>query len=435
MADGNLDRRETLAQFFSVARGRADLSVIDERIESAAVIDGIHMLQLICAMLIASIGLNINSTEAVIGAMLICPLMGSVVDLAYAVATMKPGAFQRALMGLTIQVVVCLATSTLYFSITPLGQKTAYLQSFAETTIWTLIIALVGGFAGGLGISRHETPSTLISGVAVATALMPPLCTVGYGLASANALHALYALYLFFVNVVFIGLGAEIVFMGLGIPLMADYNGDGVTDNDEKKVATKKQKILRFCILVFAVFFSIPCIYYTQDKITISLNEGNITVVQDTYKVEFTTAQLKALIDDYVDFYVADEHFFNDETQALETRVVATVVCGEIPSERTQGKVEELILLNSANISNVVFMKKVGDKWIGDPRNSYEVIEEEVPLTGSDKDQKAEPLEKVVEDIKKDVRDKAEEAQAISEALQESKEEAVAEPGSTDQAT
>jgi hypothetical protein len=230
------------------------------------------------------------------------------------------------------------------------------------------------------------------------------------------------------VNVVFIGLGAEVVFMGLGIPLMADYNGDGVTDITERQLATRKQRWLRRFLLVFAVVFSIPCIYYTQDKISVTLTEGNLTVVQDSYKVEFTTAQLKALIDDYVDYYVADEHFFNSKTQALETRVVATVVCNEIPDERTQGKVEELILLNSTNISNVVFMKKVGDQWLGDAREVHDVIEEEVIVSEHNVDEEKEK-EAAGDEAEKPADAKPEkEADATAEATGPEKEATPAEP-------
>lgn len=387
MAPEPIDHKETLGQFFSVARGRADLGVINDRIESAARIDGIHMLQLICAMLIASIGLNINSTEAVIGAMLICPLMGSVIDLAYATATMKRGAFAQAFFGLVVQVIVCVATSTLYFALSPLNQTTSYLQAMAEATVWDLIIALVGGFAGGLGISRHETPSTLIAGVAVATALMPPLCTVGYGLADANPAHALYALYLFFVNVVFIGLGAEVVFMGLGIPLQADYNEDGVTDADEIRLARRRQRHLRRAILIFAIATAVPCIIYTQDLISVTISQGNIKVVQDTHRVEITSDQIKALLDDdYVDYFVADESFMNEETESLDSRVVATVLCRSMPSQKMQADIGELIALNNTDVSAVYFLDEERNRWSerDEPKDEPQEPAEETAQTAQD---------------------------------------------------
>ena len=189
---------------FDMHKGRAKYSTIRDRILGSARLDGIHMFQLIAAMLIASIGLNTNSTEAVIGAMLICPLMGSVLAMAYAVASIDMHVLRHAVGGILLQCGICLVTSTLYFLISPLSNETSELLTNSTATIWDVLIALVGGFAGALGLSRRQEPQTLLAGVAVATALMPPLCSVGYGLSLGDFVHAGTSLYEFLINVLFI---------------------------------------------------------------------------------------------------------------------------------------------------------------------------------------------------------------------------------------
>jgi len=148
--------RHTIKRFFNVREGRASYEGIHKRIMAGTRIDGLHVCQLIAAMIIASIGLNVDSTEAIVGAMLICPLMGSVLAIAYAVATVDSKLLKSAVSGILIQFGVCLVTSTIYFVISPLAGETSKLLSNSNPTIWDVLIALVGGFAGALGMSRDS---------------------------------------------------------------------------------------------------------------------------------------------------------------------------------------------------------------------------------------------------------------------------------------
>ena len=104
--------------------------------------------------------------------------------MAYGIATLDREITVEAVAGLALQMAFCLVTSTLYFKLSPLGTTTAAIIDNSTPTVWDLAVALAGGFAGGLGNSRDQEPATLIAGVAVATALMPPLCAAGYGIAS-----------------------------------------------------------------------------------------------------------------------------------------------------------------------------------------------------------------------------------------------------------
>ena len=172
-----------LRRAFNIREGRAPYHVIRKRFVNGARLTGSHLCILIIAMLIASIGLDIDSDIAIVGAMLICPLMGSVLAMAYGIATLDREITVEAVASLALQMVFCLITSTLYFKLSPLGTTTAAIIDNSTPTVWDLAVALAGGFAGGLGNSRDQEPATLIAGVAVATALMPPLCAAGYGIA------------------------------------------------------------------------------------------------------------------------------------------------------------------------------------------------------------------------------------------------------------
>ena len=219
-----------LKRAFNIREGRAPYHVIRKRFVNGARLTGSHLCILIIAMLIASIGLDIDSDIAIVGAMLICPLMGSVLAMAYGIATLDREITVEAIASLALQMVFCLITSTLYFKLSPLGTTTAAIIDNSTPTVWDLAVALAGGFAGGLGNSRDQEPSTLIAGVAVATALMPPLCAAGYGIAIASGSLFLSALYEFGINVVFIALAAEAVLLLLRVPLKRDLNGDGIND-------------------------------------------------------------------------------------------------------------------------------------------------------------------------------------------------------------
>ena len=158
---------------------------------------------LMCAIFIASIGLNMNSTAVIIGAMLISPLMTPIVGLGFGLAIFDTRLIKQSLEVLLTQVLVSLLVSTLYFWISPLSYASSELIARTSPTIWDVLIAIAGGIAGMIG-SRKKEANNIVPGVAIATALMPPICTAGYGLANGNVRFLLGALYLFLINCVFI---------------------------------------------------------------------------------------------------------------------------------------------------------------------------------------------------------------------------------------
>ena len=160
-------------------------------------------LILMCSIFIASIGLNMNSTAVVIGAMLISPLMTPIVGLGFGLAIFDTRLIKQSLEVLFTQVLVSLLVSTLYFWISPLSYASSELIARTSPTIWDVLIAIAGGIAGFIG-SRKKEANNIVPGVAIATALMPPICTAGYGLANGNVRFLFGALYLFLINCVFI---------------------------------------------------------------------------------------------------------------------------------------------------------------------------------------------------------------------------------------
>src|SRR5690554_1883934 len=179
---------------------------------------------LIFSIFVASIGLNVSSTAVVIGAMLISPLMGPIVGIGLAVAINDVETMRRSFVNLGVMVFLSVLTAFLYFKLSPLTEETPELIARTYPTILDVLIAIFGGLGLIVAKTKSGTMASVIFGVAIATALMPPLCTVGYGLAIGNASYAGGALYLFSINAVFIALSTFIVSKILRFPLVRYAN-------------------------------------------------------------------------------------------------------------------------------------------------------------------------------------------------------------------
>lgn len=179
---------------------------------------------LIFSIFVASIGLNVSSTAVVIGAMLISPLMGPIVGIGLGVSINDVGMMRRSLINLGVMVFLSVLTAFLYFKLSPLTEETPELLARTYPTILDVLIAIFGGLGLIVAKTKSGTIASVIFGVAIATALMPPLCTVGYGLAVGNASYAGGALYLFSINAVFIALSTFIVSKILRFPMVTYAN-------------------------------------------------------------------------------------------------------------------------------------------------------------------------------------------------------------------
>ncbi|MDE7230942.1 MAG: DUF389 domain-containing protein [Oscillospiraceae bacterium] len=248
---------------FDMRKDTMDHGELREMMEENTVIRGSNMWILMLAILIASIGLNVNSTAVIIGAMLISPLMSGILTMGYSLAVRDLAMLRRALTRFATQVVISLITSTLYFIITPLDIPTSEMIARTSPTIWDVLIALFGGIAGTIGNTRQKK-SNVIPGVAIATALMPPLCTAGYGIATFQLRFLLGAFYLFAINTLFIMLSAAFVTKVLKIPA-----------NDIADI--KKQKKIKRAVTVITVITVIPSILIGAVTVYTTVMERNIT--------------------------------------------------------------------------------------------------------------------------------------------------------------
>ena len=202
---------ESLRDRFNLDEDKASEEEVRANIRKEVEFRGTNLWVLIFAIFIASIGLNVNSTAVIIGAMLISPLMGPIMGVGLALGVNNFDVMKRSLRSLGLAALVGLITSTLYFWISPLSTAQSELLARTTPTIYDVLIALFGGMAGIVAQSRKDRTSTVIPGVAIATALMPPLCTAGFGLARGNMAFFIGAFYLFFINAVFIAVGTFIV--------------------------------------------------------------------------------------------------------------------------------------------------------------------------------------------------------------------------------
>lgn len=194
---------EEIKSHFVIKQDMEDEAEIVEQIARGVSFKGSNLWVLIFAIFIASLGLNTNSTAVIIGAMLISPLMGPIIGMGLAIGIDDLDLLKRAAKNFGVATLISVLTATLYFLITPLGDAQSELLARTSPTIYDVLIAMFGGAAGIMALCTRDK-GNVIPGVAIATALMPPLCTAGYGLATGHLLYFLGAFYLFFINTVFI---------------------------------------------------------------------------------------------------------------------------------------------------------------------------------------------------------------------------------------
>jgi uncharacterized hydrophobic protein (TIGR00271 family) len=217
---------------------------------------------LIFAIFIASLGLNVNSTAVIIGAMLISPLMGPIIGMGLAVGTNDLDLLRRAAKNFGVATLISVLTAMVYFLITPLSEARSELLARTSPTLYDVLIAFCGGAAGIIALCTRGK-GNVIPGVAIATALMPPLCTAGYGLATGHLLYFLEAFYLFFINTVFIALATY-----CGVRLM-HFNQH---EFQSPEMAVKAKRI----VMAIVVVTMLPAVYMTVGIVQQSISENNV---------------------------------------------------------------------------------------------------------------------------------------------------------------
>ena len=200
------EMREFLRGRFSLDEDKAQRDEVVASISKGVVFRGVNLWVLIFATMIASLGLNVNSAAVIIGAMLISPIMGPIMGIGLSLGINDFELLKKSLRNYALMFVVAIITSTAYFLVSPLSSNSSELLARTVPTTYDVLIALFGGLAGIVAQTRQDRTSTVIPGVAIATALIPPLCTAGFGLATGQIRFFFGAFYLFFINSVFIAL-------------------------------------------------------------------------------------------------------------------------------------------------------------------------------------------------------------------------------------
>ena len=203
--------RDFLKDRFSLDEDTAQRDEVVASISKGVEFRGVNLWVLIFAAMVASLGLNVNSAAVIIGAMLISPIMGPIMGVGLSLGINDFDLLKKSLRNFALMFIVAIVTATAYFFISPLSSNSSELLARTTPPTYDLLIAFFGGLAGMVAQTRQDRTSTVIPGVAIATALMPPLCTAGFGLATGQLRFFLGAFYLFFINSVFIALATYLV--------------------------------------------------------------------------------------------------------------------------------------------------------------------------------------------------------------------------------
>ena len=247
---------------FVIMQDMEDEQEIVKQITSGVSFRGANLWVLIFAIFIASLGLNVNSTAVIIGAMLISPLMGPIIGMGLAMGINDLNLMRRAVKNFGVATLISVLTAMVYFLITPLGEAQSELLARTSPTIYDVLIATFGGAAGILALCT-KGKGNVIPGVAIATALMPPLCTAGYGLATGHFLYFLGAFYLFFINTVFISLATYV-----GVRLMRFHR----LEFQNPALAKKAQRM----VMGIAIVTMIPATFLTIGIVRRSIFDNKV---------------------------------------------------------------------------------------------------------------------------------------------------------------
>jgi uncharacterized hydrophobic protein (TIGR00271 family) len=272
---------EFFSKIFDVRQEKEDEQETIESIKKGIEFKGTNLWVLIFATFIASLGLNVNSTAVIIGAMLISPLMGPIIGFGLGLGISDFDLIKRSLRNFAIATIFSVITSTIYFLLSPINEAQSELLARTTPTIYDVLIAFFGGLAG-IVASSTKSKGNVIPGVAIATALMPPLCTAGFGIASGNLYYFFGAFYLYFINSVFISLATYLVVRILKYPKKV------FLDKQREKKVSRYVGILAFLTIAPSLFLSYNLVrtsYFNEkakEFITEELNFPNTQILSKT---------------------------------------------------------------------------------------------------------------------------------------------------------
>ena len=253
---------QIIKRYFNVLPDKDGEKYVIKQITNGINFQGSNLWILIFAVFIASLGLNVNSTAVIIGAMLISPLMGPIIGMGLALGIADLDLFKQSIKNYLVSTFISVVTATIYFTLSPITNAQSELLARTSPTLYDVLIALFGGAAGFLAMSTKGR-NNVVPGVAIATALMPPLCTAGYGLAVQNTSYFFGAFYLYFINTVFIAFTTC-----LGVRFLHFHR--------KQFINREKMRRVNLYIVSIIIITIIPASYMTWNIIKQSVFENNI---------------------------------------------------------------------------------------------------------------------------------------------------------------
>lgn len=355
---------------------------------------GVNIWILGASIAIASIGLNVNSTAVIIGAMLISPLMGPIVGIGLAVGINNLVMLKRSLKSLGTAVFISVVVSTVYFLLTPFGEVQSELIARTRPTLLDVLIAFFGGITLIVAKTKRGTVASAIFGVAIATALMPPLCTAGYGLASGNWQFFFGAFYLFLINSVFIILATWLIVKYLHFPLTSYID------------SVKQKKVTRY-IWIFIIIIILPSSFTFWQSIQESIfrkNADNFIAQNFEFeesevidkKITYATANGSSLIEVYlIGKPIADEtktmltskilnyNLKDTELKIYQSQDNSSELASKLTSEVKSGIIEEIYRKNETLIKDKdekIRLLEQQVEWLGQNAIPYNSIKNEIKI-------------------------------------------------------
>ena len=292
-------------------RENVDYQTADNSIRKNIAFKGPNVIILACAIIIASVGLNVNSIPVIIGAMLISPVMGPITGLGLGLGTEDGNLLKESLKNFAIMVGISILASSLFFLLSPLTlENPSELLARTNPTIYDVLIALFGGFAGIIETSRKEK-GTVISGVAIATALMPPLCTIGYGISRLNLTFMFGALYLFLINTIFIALATFLAVKLFKFPVVQ-------TEDENHKGLSKSWYVIILTVIILpSIWTAINVVKENNFKIHAAQLVQNNKNMGRSFVYDYKTNYSRKL--STVELFVAGEMLTDEAKERLLT--------------------------------------------------------------------------------------------------------------------
>jgi uncharacterized hydrophobic protein (TIGR00271 family) len=305
--------KQKITRFLDLQEGEENKNKVLENVTSNISFKGANLWILTCAIIIASVGLNVNSTAVIIGAMLISPLMGPILGAGFSLGIFDFELFKKSLKNLGIATVVSLLTSTMYFYLSPFKETQSELLARTSPNIYDVLIAFFGGLVGVIAITRVEKGNP-IPGVAIATALMPPLCTAGYGLAIGNFKYFFGALFLYAINCVFICISTFLIVKYLEYPPV-------------KQIDLKHEKRVKYLITTIILMLILPSVYFAYELRKQKIYEQRIeNFVTNEFKNKgYTVLFNKSTLDSNpkkLDLGFLNHRFSAQEIKALNQKLI-----------------------------------------------------------------------------------------------------------------